>query len=300
MGADAADRGAGGARGLGFDGAVAVVTGGANGIGRACTLALAREGVSVVSLDVDAEGLAELRDRARHLAGRVVTLGGDASDEDDLRRAAGAADELGGLDIAVVNAGAPNSLVRSSAAVGRTVDLEPEAWSRVMVATTLPAFLGCKVFARQMMERGKPGVIINLGASLGLRAAPHNAAFAAAKAGVHQLTQTLAFELASHGIRVNCVAPLFVDTPGSREAVTEGRRALSAAAIPLGRIARPDDIAGAVLYLASELSSFVTGQTLLVDGGLFSTTLRPPRGWVPSPAYLEGLAQLRGQVQADG
>jgi NAD(P)-dependent dehydrogenase (short-subunit alcohol dehydrogenase family) len=279
---------AAGEAGLGLAGKVAVVTGGANGIGRACALALAREGARVVSLDADREGSEEVEALSRGLAGEVVALLGDACDEDDLRRAGARAAEFGGLEIAVNVVG--GAVSRQRLPVGPTLRMRSEDWRAVVDATLFAPFIGTKVFAEGLIAAGRPGSIINIGASLAMRAAPHLAAFAAAKAGVHQLTQSLAFELAPHRIRVNCIAPLFVDTPGSRSAVGDARRALSAATIPLGRIAQPEDIAGAVLFLASaKLSSFVTGQVLLIDGGLFSTTLRPPRGWVPPAGYLENL-----------
>jgi len=276
--------------GLGLEGSVSIVTGGARGIGRACVLGLASNGGTVVSLDLDTEGSNELAGLAEPLAGRVVTIIGDACRPNDLERCTVAAAELGGLDVAVNVVGAPGGADGGTGRAGPTLEMTPQEWTRVIDATMLPTFVGCRHFAAAMIEVGRRGAIVNIGASLALRAAPHHGAFAAAKAGVHQLTQSLSFELAPHGIRVNCVAPLFVDTPGSRAAVSDARRALSAAAIPLGRIAQPEDVAGVVLFLASPLSSFVTGQTLLVDGGLFCTTLRPPRGWVPPPGYVEFLS----------
>jgi NAD(P)-dependent dehydrogenase (short-subunit alcohol dehydrogenase family) len=279
-----------GAPGLGLAGKVAVVTGGANGIGRGCVLALAREGAGVVSLDADPKGSEELVALAKGLPGEVVALIGDACEEADLGRAAARAADLGGLDIAVNVAG--GAISSRALPVGPSLRMKSEDWRAVVDTTLFTPYLGSRVFAESLIAAGRPGSIINIGASLALRAAPHHAAFAAAKAGVHQLTQSLAFELAPHRIRVNCVAPLFVDTPGSRSAVGAARRALSAATIPLGRVAQPEDIAGAVLFLASEkLASFVTGQVLLIDGGLFCTTLRPPRGWTPPAGYLENLVE---------
>ena len=275
--------------GLGLAGKVAVVTGGANGIGRGCVLALAREGAVVVSLDSDDRASEQLRTDGDSLTGRVIALTGDACQRTDLERAAGVAEDAGGLEIVVNGVGCRAS--GPPAEAGPTLQMDPGTWSRVVDGTLLPPFVGCQVFARTLIEASRPGSIINIGASLALRASPYHGATGAAKAGVHQLTQSLSFELAPHRIRVNCVAPLFVDTPGSRSAVSDARRALSAAAIPLGRIAQPDDVAGAVLFLASRLSSFVTGQTILVDGGLFCTTLRPPRGWVPPPGYVENLSR---------
>jgi 3-oxoacyl-[acyl-carrier protein] reductase len=278
-----------GPAGLGLTGKVAVVTGGAAGIGRGCVLALAREGATVVSLDTNQGASEGLLAEAESLSGRVIPLTGDACRRADLERAAGAADDAGGLDIVVNGVGGRGSEPQVEA--GPILQMDPSTWSRVVDGTLLPPFLGCQVFAQALIAASRPGSIINIGASLALRASPHHSATGAAKAGVHQFTQSLSFELAPHSIRVNCVAPLFVDTPGSRGAVSSARRALSAAAIPLGRIAQPEDIAGAVLFLASGLSSFVTGQIILVDGGLFCTTLRQPRGWVPPPGYVENLSR---------
>jgi NAD(P)-dependent dehydrogenase (short-subunit alcohol dehydrogenase family) len=278
--------------GLGLGGRVAAVTGGANGIGRACALALAGEGAIVVSLDLDRDGSDELVTLSAPMPGSVVALIGDACDPVALARVVERAADVGGLDIAVNVVGSPGRVQQPAAQAGPTMQMTAQDWSSVVDATLLPTFVGCKAFAQAMIDGGRPGSIVNIGASLGIRAAPHHAAFAAAKAGVHHLTQSLSFELAPHQIRVNCIAPLFVETPGSRAAVSDARRQLSAAAIPLGRVAQPEDIAGPVLFLASRLSSFVTGQTLLVDGGLFCTTLRPPRGWVPPPTFLDALTEL--------
>lgn len=277
---------------LRLTGSVAAVTGGGAGIGRACVLALATAGAHVVALDRDPGAAPALAREATSLPGRVVPLTGDATSCDDLSRVVDEAAGLGGLAAAVNVVGAPGRDGRPPY-VGPTMEMDPAAFVPVFADTLLPPLLGCQVLGQAIAERGG-GSIVNIGASLALRAAPHHGAFAAAKAALHQLTQTLAFELAPRRVRVNCIAPLFVDTPGARAAVSEGRRALSAAAIPLGRIATATDVAGLVLFLVSELSAFVTGQTLVADGGLFSTTLRPPRGWVPSPAYLEQLRALAG------
>ena len=275
--------------GLGLEGKVAVVTGGGRGIGRACVLGLAAEGATVITVESDEQAAGSVVAEAGDLGGEVVVIGGDACDTAILEHAAAEAKRRGGLEVAVnvVGGAAKGRPMRP----GPALDADPEDWSATIDSTLLPPFLGCKVFGRTMIDGGRGGAIVNIGASLALRAAPHLAAFAAAKAGLHQYTQSLSFELAPHGVRVNCIAPLFVDTPGSRAAVDDKRRSLSAAAIPLGRIAQPDDIAGVVLFLASpRLSSFVTGQVIVVDGGLFCTTLRPPRGWTPPPGYVENLS----------
>jgi NAD(P)-dependent dehydrogenase (short-subunit alcohol dehydrogenase family) len=114
----------------------------------------------------------------------------------------------------------------------------------------------------------------------GMRASPHLATYGAAKAAVAHLTQTLALEYGPQGIRVNAVAPSFVETPASAALVTKERREASIRAIPLGFLSQPPDIAGTVLALASELTRFVTGQIIIADGGLSLTTARPHRGQI--------------------
>jgi NAD(P)-dependent dehydrogenase (short-subunit alcohol dehydrogenase family) len=260
-------------QGLGLEGKVAVVTGGARGIGRACVLALAREGAAVVCVDNDGDAAAPLAE-VTGLAGTVAIEVGDARVSTDLERAAARAAGLGGADIVVNNVGGLSGTEPTP-----TLDVDEQAWVAVADFNLRPTFIGCRVFARQMVERGRGGSIVNISASLALRAAPHLAAYAAAKAGVDSLTRTLAVELAAHGIRVNAVSPAFTDTPSSVRFAGAERRELTARSIPLGRVAEPEDMAGAVLFLASPLARFITGQTLLVDGGLLCTTLRPPRGW---------------------
>jgi NAD(P)-dependent dehydrogenase (short-subunit alcohol dehydrogenase family) len=259
--------------GLGLAGKVVVVTGGANGIGRGCVLAFAREGARVVSIDVDEAASAALPAAAAGLAGDVLALVGDVRDVGALERAAHQATELGGLDVAVNNVG---GLVGTEPTP--SLDVDEDSWRAVVDFNLRPTFLGCQVFAREMIAAGTPGSIVNIGASNSLRGSPHLAAYAAAKAGVINLTQTLSLELAPHGIRVNNVAPIFTDTPSTQRYSSGERRALTAATIPLGRVAEPEDMAGVVVFLASPLSRFVTGQTIVVDGGLLTTTLRPPRG----------------------
>jgi NAD(P)-dependent dehydrogenase (short-subunit alcohol dehydrogenase family) len=262
-------------QGLGLEGKVSVVTGGAQGIGRACVLALAREGAAVVCVDNDGNAAGALAAEVDGLAGPVVVEVGDVRDAADLQRAAQRASALGGADILVNNVG---GLLGTEPTP--TLDVDEREWAAVADFNLRPTFLGCRIFARNMIDRGLGGSIVNISASLALRAAPQLAAYAAAKAGVASLTRTLAIELAAHGIRVNAVAPAFTDTPASARYAGGERRALTARSIPLGRVGQPEDMAGTVLFLASPLSTFVTGQTMLVDGGLLCTPLRPPRGWV--------------------
>jgi NAD(P)-dependent dehydrogenase (short-subunit alcohol dehydrogenase family) len=258
--------------GLGLTGKGVVVTGGANGIGKGCVLAFAREGARVVSIDIDEDASTSLPKETEAFAGEVAPVIGDVSDVDVLRRVARQMADTGTVDVVVNNVGG-----LLGHAPRPSLDVDEDEWRDVVDFNLRPTFLGCKVFSQAMIDTGTPGSIINIGASLALRAAPQLAAYAAAKAGVISLTQTLALELAPHRIRVNSVAPIYTDTPATQRYSSGERRDQSEATIPLGRVAQPEDMAGVVLFLGSHLSQFVTGQSILVDGGLLSTTLRPPR-----------------------
>jgi 3-oxoacyl-[acyl-carrier protein] reductase len=258
---------------LDLSGAAAVVTGAAHGIGRGCATLLAQAGADVVVVDVDAAGLAETQALVEGAGRRAVVLTGDVRDHETAERTAEAAVEaFGRLDIAVHNVGGWAGTLPAA-----VVDTDPDDWDAVVGLNLRATFLGCRAAARRMIDGGRGGAIVNLCSLQGLRASAMMSAYGAAKAGVAQLTQTLAIELAPHGIRVNAVAPAFIDTPSSRANVSEERRQLSAQTIPLRRIGEPFDIAGPVVWLASPLSAFVTGQTIAVDGGLTTTVLRPPR-----------------------
>jgi NAD(P)-dependent dehydrogenase (short-subunit alcohol dehydrogenase family) len=127
-----------------------------------------------------------------------------------------------------------------------------------------------------MRERGTRGAIVNVASVSGVRASANLAPYGAAKAGVMQFTQTLALELAPHGIRVCCVAPTAIDSPSFHAGSPPERAAQTRAAVPLGRLCDIDDLGGAVVLLASDLARFITGQTLMCDGGLTLTLARPP------------------------
>ena len=137
-------------------------------------------------------------------------------------------------------------------------------------------FLCSQAFARAMVQRGVRGAIVNVASMSGLRASVRLGPYGAAKAGVMHYTQTVAAELAPHGIRVNCVAPASINTPRAQASQSQERLQEMANAIPLKRLCEPEDVAKAILFLASDLASFITGQTLMCDGGLSITSARPP------------------------
>jgi 3-oxoacyl-[acyl-carrier protein] reductase len=245
----------------------AFVAGVGGGIGGACVRALAAAGARVSCFDLD-ETVA--RAAAEPLGDRGYAVHGDATRVDDVRTAVAAAVESGGpIDVAVDVIGV--------AQWGHTVELDDDAWDLSFDLVLRHFFNLARVVAPGMEERGR-GALVAIASVSGLRSAPRHGPYGAAKAGVMALVRTLAVELAERGVRVNAVAPGAVLTPRVIDLISEEGRAESASSIPLRRYASPDDIAHAVAFLASDLASYITGQTLVVDGGAtaqFPLSLRP-------------------------
>ena len=241
---------------LGLEGKHAFVAGVGGGIGSACVRTLAAAGASVTCFDIDASAAG---DAARPAGARGLALAGDARRLDDVQAAVDAAvAALGPVDVAVD--------VIGEARWGRTVELDDTAWDESFDLVLRQFFNLARVAGRHMAGRGA-GVIVAIASVSGMRSAPLHGPYGAAKAGLMSLVRTLAVELAHDHVRVNAVAPGAVLTPRVDALMTEERRAESAASIPLGRLAAPDDIAHAVAFLASDLASYITGQTIVVDGG---------------------------------
>jgi NAD(P)-dependent dehydrogenase (short-subunit alcohol dehydrogenase family) len=243
---------------------VAIVTGAASGIGRASAERFAAEGAAVLLADLRVDACAEVVAAIHARGGRAEACGVDVSDDASVgAMVAQAVATFGGLDVLFNNAG-----------VGHYVpfdQLDPEAWDRILSVNLKGVFLGCRHAVPEIRRRGG-GAILNTASLSGIRAQAQNEAYCASKAGVIQFSRSLAKELAAEGIRVNCLCPGAVDTPllrrfsGAGERIDEEIAALGRRS-PLGRVARPEEIAAAALFLVSDEASFITGVALPVDGG---------------------------------
>lgn len=242
-------------------GASAAVTGGGHGIGRAIALALADAGADVVVTARREADVAAVAEEVRARGRRAVEVAADLRGDTPELLAARAVDALGRLDVWVNNAGGTDDpSVRPLAATS-------DDQLRDMLELNLVALLACVRAAAARLPAG--GTIVNIASGAGMRAAPGTGAYGAAKAAVLNLTATLAAELAPRGVRVNAVSPGMVPTETFFSALrlTEADLPRLTATVPLGRLGSPDDMAAAVLYLASPAAGWVTGQNLLVGGG---------------------------------
>jgi NAD(P)-dependent dehydrogenase (short-subunit alcohol dehydrogenase family) len=245
-------------------GKVALITGGASGIGRATALLFAREGAAVAVVDLDETGGQIVAQTIVGGGGRAIFVRCDVSETADCQRAVQrTADELGGLDILFNNAGI---IQRAS-----VVETSEAQWDRVMAVNVKSVFLLSK-YAIPLMAQAGGGVIVNTASGWGLVGGRNAVSYCASKGAVVNMTRAMALDHAEQNIRVNCICPGDTDTLILREEARqlgepEKRFLAQAAQRPLQRIGRPEDIAQAALYLASDASSFVTGTTLVVDGG---------------------------------
>jgi 3-oxoacyl-[acyl-carrier protein] reductase len=238
----------------------ALVTGGARGIGRAIVLAFLRNGASVYYVDLSpGDSLEEYRTVAGENGGTVVYKEGNVADEDTIAAAVNEVlDESGVLDVLVNNAGITrdNLIFRMSA----------KEWNDVLRVNLTSAFYVSKAVSRSMMKQ-RQGSIINISSIIGVIGNPGQANYAASKAGLIGFTKSLAKELAGRNVRVNAVAPGYIRTPMTEQLSDTQKEALRADT-PLGRIGEPDEVANVVLFLASDMASYVTGQAIHVTGGM--------------------------------
>lgn len=246
---------------FGLEGRCCVVTGAAAGIGRGIALALAAEGARVALLDRDSLGAEETGRLVRAAGAEALVVGCDTSDAESVAAAqAQVAAGFGDAEVLVNNAGIIG-------AGGTLLDLAVEDWSRLLSINLTGYFLCSQAFGRPMVARGS-GALVHVVSISALAAIPHAGNYSVAKAGAAMMSQLFAAEMGRHGVRSNVVHPGLVQTPMTQRSYDDPEVARArAAAVPVGRVAQPEDIAQAVLFLASPLSGYVNGAELLVDGG---------------------------------
>lgn len=250
---------------------VAIITGGNRGIGKAISLALAREGADIVIVHKGTVGAQEAINAIKEMGRECLVVKADVSKGNEIDDMVNKTiEKFGRIDILVNNAGI--------ASLSRVTDLEEKEWDTVMNVNAKGVFLCCKAVAKQMIKQGEGGKIINVSSRAGKVGCLFSGHYCASKAAVIGLARTLALELAPHKINVNTICPGIVDTDMAKDSwKTEARlrgityqevRDELLSMIPLGRLAQPEDVAKLVVFLASEDADYMTGQSIYVTGGM--------------------------------
>jgi NAD(P)-dependent dehydrogenase (short-subunit alcohol dehydrogenase family) len=245
-----------------FRGQVAIVTGGGTGIGYSIATELAKAGADVV---VASRNLSHL-EKAAHEIGRIgrrsLAVSVDVRNPEDIEKMISSAlEKFGSIDILINNAGA------SFRAACENISLN--GWNAIVGINLTGVFLCCQAAAKVFIPK-KKGKIVNISSVYGVNEAPSMAHYGAAKAGVNNLTKSLAHEWAKYNININCIAPGLIETENMKQVwniTDEVSSTQRISSTPLGRLGRPEEIAYAVLFLSSEASNYITGQTICVDGG---------------------------------
>lgn len=265
-----------------LEGKNAIVTGGASGIGRATAVRFAEEGANVVVADLNPDRAAETAAAVKALGQRALVVKVDTSSEAENEALAEQAfAEFGSIEVLVAAAGISHALYVSGEPRESPANADPSAsflinkpveyWEKVLAVNLTGVMLTNRAVARRMVERGIRGSIINIASGAAKIPLPGAGDYCVSKAGVWMLTKVMALELGGYGVRVNAIGPGFIETPMTESLRSdEARRQRIIAQTPLGRLGQPEDIANTALFLASDESSFWTGEILFPDGGLFT------------------------------
>ena len=238
---------------------VAIITGGARGIGREMALLFAREGADVALFDVNADTLEQTAKELRALGRRAEGIFVDVTDGKQVEDGVGKVlDKLGRIDILINNAGITKD--------GLLLRMDDAQWDRVLEINLKGTFLCTRAVAKHMLKQRR-GRIVNIASIVGIIGNPGQANYAASKAGIIGLTKSVAKELASRGVTCNAIAPGFIKTEMT-EALPEPAKQRLQEAIPMGVLGEPRDVAEAALFLVSDAARYITGHVLVVDGGL--------------------------------
>ena len=237
---------------------VAIITGASQGIGRTMATVFAESGANVICVARSEDKIKELSSEIENKGGRAIPIACDIGDGNAFSNTIkSVVDQFGKLDILINNAGITRDAL--------LMRMNESQWDEVIQTNLKGAFFGMKAAIRPMMKN-KFGRIINITSIVGLTGNPGQANYAASKAGLIGMTQSIAKEVGSRGITVNCIAPGWIDTEMTEELPENSKRDLLDR-IPIGKIGKPENIAHAAVFLASDEASYITGQTITVDGG---------------------------------
>jgi 3-oxoacyl-[acyl-carrier protein] reductase len=243
-----------------LNGRVALVTGASSGLGVQFARALADNGAAIALVARRADRLKALKDEIEGKGGKAIAIEADVTDRAAMARAFDAAEKaFGTVTILVNNAGIAHG--------GRAIEMPADEWRKILSTNLDAVFYWAQEAARRILAAKKQGAIVNIASVLGLAVAKGAVAYAAAKAGVVQVTKALAVELAFKGVRVNAIAPGWFVTEMNDDYLTGEAGAAIKREIPMGRFGNPGDLDGALLLLASDAGSYITGATIVVDGG---------------------------------
>ena len=257
-----------------LDGKVAMVTGSSGGIGKAATLAIAAAGADLIVVDLPGTAIAALCDEISKLGRKALAVECDVTRPDQVNAAVGKAiKQFGRIDVLFNNAGV--------GARGAFLDISLDEWDRVMTINLRGAFLVAQAVAREMVKR-RSGSIISTASIAAFGGRNNVSAYAASKAGVELMSKCAAMELAPHGVRMNTISPGMIYSPFTSAFLdADGglRKKQIGTTIPLGRVGYPKDLVGGIIYLASDASAYVTGQTIVMDGGWTTGVNTDDKGW---------------------